>query len=138
MVAISVKPFALSNSTLKVDADNHESAVSQVEFQPQGGIVTWKGLTPASSFSAPQNVTWQVVIAYAQDWATTGSLSNYLMNNPGKTVIMAFAPVAGGPTWYARVIIQPGAIGGTVDSVGTGTVTLGVVGTPSTTAITTV
>jgi hypothetical protein len=36
------------------------------------------------------------------------------------------------------VIIQPGAIGGTVDSVGTGTVTLGVVGTPSTTAITTV
>lgn len=138
MANVAVKPFALNNSTLKVDADNHESAASQVEFQPQGGIITWKGMTPTSAFSAPQQVTWQVVIAYAQDWATTGSLSNYLMNNIGKTVIMAFTPVAGGTTWYARVIIQPGSIGGSVDSVGTASVTLGVVGQPTTTAITAV
>jgi hypothetical protein len=136
MAQINPTPFVMSNVALKVASDNYEKAVSQVEFQPQGGITTWKGLTPDSVFSFPQGVTWQCVLAFAQDWAATNSLSRYLFDNQGKTVAVAFAPVAGtsAPTIYANVIIVPGSIGGQVDSVAVGSVTLGVIGKPSFTA----
>ncbi|TDW50996.1 hypothetical protein EDF52_10284 [Curtobacterium sp. PhB42] len=134
MAQITVTPFVLSDVLLKVASSNYEKAVSQVEFQPAGGITNWKGLTPEAVFSFPQGVTWSCVLAYAQDWATDDSLSQYLFEHQGETVSVEFSPVKGGPTVYADVIIVPGSIGGTVDAVGVGTVTLGVLGKPSFTA----
>jgi len=131
MAQIGVQPFILNNVTLKVAADNYEKHVSQVEFQPQGGITSWKGLTPDATFSAAQNPIWQLVLAYAQDWTTTNSLARYLFDNQGKTVTAVFTPVAGGPAITASVILTAGPIGGQGDAVAAGSVTLGVVGKPT-------
>lgn len=134
MAQIAVNPFILSDSTLKIDADNYESSVSSVEFQPSGGTTTYKGLTPSAVFTFPQSVTWACAIAFAQDWETEDSLSQYLFEHQGETVAVQFAPKSGGKSVYANIVIVPGSIGGAVDAVATSTVTLGVVGKPSFTA----
>jgi hypothetical protein len=72
-----------------------------------------------------------VDIAYAQDWDTTGSLSQYLFANEGAEVTLTFEPVNGGASWSADVIIVPGAVGGAVDSFAVATVSLPVQGKPS-------
>lgn len=136
MTQIGVQPFTLTDVTLKVGADNYEKHVSQCEFQPQGGVTTWKGLTPDSAFSFAQTPTWQLVLAVAQDWSTPNSLSRYLFENQGKTVSAEFEPVAGGPTIAADIILTAPNIGGTVDAVAAATVTLGVVGKPTIAAAT--
>lgn len=131
MAQIGVQPFTLTDVVLKVAADNYEKHVSQVEFQPQGGVTSWKGLTPDSAFSFAQTPTWQLVLALAQDWTTTNSLSRYLFDNQGKTVAATFTPVSGGPTITANIILTAPNIGGAVDAVAVATVTLGVVGKPT-------
>jgi hypothetical protein len=131
MTQIGVQPFTLTDVRLKVDADNYEKHVSQVEFQPQGGVTTWKGLTPDAAFSFAQTPTWQLVLALAQDWKTPGSLARYLFDNQGKTVDATFTPVTGGPEIAASIILTAPNIGGAVDAVAASTVTLGVVGKPT-------
>lgn len=131
MAQIQVNPFILSDTTLKIAADNYETSVSSVEFQPSGGTVSWKGLSPAAVFTFPQSVTWACAIAFAQDWETEDSLSQYLFEHQGETVAIEFAPVRGGKSIYANIVIVPGSIGGAVDAVAASTVTLGVVGKPT-------
>jgi hypothetical protein len=131
MPVIAVSPFVLKDVTLKIDSDNYEAHVSQVEFVPTTNIVTWKGLTPSSVFSDSGAPTWVCTLAYAQDWETVDSLSQYLMDHAGERVEAVFEPVAGGTGFNATVIIAPGNIGGTVDGVAVGTVSLGVVGVPT-------
>jgi|GEM_PF-2978144 len=131
MAQIGVQPFTLTDVVLAVEDDSYEKHVSQVEFQPQGGVTTWKGLTPAAAFSFAQTPTWQLVLAIAQDWTTPDSLSRYLFDNQGKTVSATFTPKAGGPTISADIILTAPNIGGAVDAVAVATVTLGVVGKPT-------
>lgn len=131
MTQIGVQPFTLTDVDLKIEEDNYEKHVSQCEFQPQGGITSWKGLTPDAAFSFAQTPTWQLVLALAQDWTTPDSLSRYLFDNQGRTVDATFTPVTGGPAIAAKIIITAGSIGGAVDAVAASSVTLGVVGKPT-------
>jgi len=131
MTVIGVSPFVLKDVTLKIDSDNYEAHVSQVEFQPSTSQVTWKGLTPTAVFTDSGAPTWVCVLAYAQDWETTNSLSEYLMDHANEKVTAIFEPINGGTSFTADVIISPGNIGGTVDGVAVGTVTLGVDGAPT-------
>lgn len=130
MTQIGAQPFTMTDVKLKIDADNYEKHVSQCEFQPQGGLVSWKGLTPDSTFTAAQTPTWQLVLALAQDWKTPNSLSRYLFDHQGEQVDASFTPLDGGPAIEATIIITAGNIGGSVDAVATSSVTLGVVGKP--------
>ncbi|MCS5513996.1 hypothetical protein NY537_14730 [Curtobacterium flaccumfaciens pv. betae] len=134
MAAIAVAPFMMSDATFKVAADNYETSVSSVEFAPTSGQATWKGLTPDAVFTFAQSPTWVCNVGYAQDWENEDSLSRYLFDHSGETISVAFAPVKGGATIYADVIVVPGSIGGAVDAVAASTVALGVVGKPSFTA----
>lgn len=136
MAQIGVQPFTLNNVKLAIDSANYEKHVSQVEFQPQGGVTSWKGLTPDAAFTFAQTPTWQLVLAYAQDWTTPDSLARFLFDHQGETVDATFTPLDGGPTIGASIVITAGAIGGTVDSVASGTVTLGVNGRPTIAAAT--
>lgn len=131
MAAIDVNPIVLKDATLKVGADNYEAHVSSVEFVPSSSTVNWKGLTPESVFSFGTNSTWVCNLAFAQDWDTEGSLSAYLFDNEGESVICDFYPDAGGQGFRATLIITPGSIGGAVDSVAVSTVSLGVQGKPA-------
>lgn len=135
MATVNVQPIILNNVSFKVAADNYEAAVTRVEFIPTSSIVNWKGMTPTAVFSFGTSATYVCNIDYAQDWSTTNSLSSYLFDNEGTTKVVEFKPVkpatGTAPTWTATVIIQPGSIGGAVDTVAVSTVSLGVVGKPA-------
>ena len=134
MAAPALVPIILNDVVLTVAADNYEGHVSRVEFVPTASLVKWSGLTPTSVYQFPTASVWALNLDYAQDWATASSLSQYLFDNEGTTKVITFKPKkpASGtaPTWTATVIITPGAIGGAVDAVPVGTVSLGVQGKP--------
>lgn len=134
MSQIAVAPFVLKDVTLTIDVDSYEKHVSSVQFVPNVSTVTWQGLAPGSSFTDTTAPTWTCVISYAQDWETADSLSRYLMDNAGQTKTAVFSPKGTGtglPSFTADVIIAPGPIGGDVNTVQTGSVTLGVDGEPT-------
>lgn len=134
-MVIIVNPFILKDCLFQVADDNYEAHVSQVEFTPTSSPVTWKGLTPSAVFTFGTNATWVCALAFAQDWNTANSLSRYLFTNEGNEVVVTFEPVAGGPAVTATLIVTPGAIGGTIDSVAVSTVSLAVKGKPALEAI---
>lgn len=130
MASIAVTPIILKNVLLSFAADSYEKHVSSVEFVPSAATVTWKGLHPDSVFTDVSKATWSCNLTFAQDWETANSLSKYLFENEGETVAATFEPVAGGAGFTATLLITPGSIGGSVDSIAVATVTLGVQGRP--------
>lgn len=131
MPTIAVKPFQLSDCLLTVESDNYEAHVSTVEFVPSSTSAQFKGLTPAAVFTFAGSPTWLCNLTFAQDWATPDSLSRYLFENVGEEIDVTFEPIKGGPAITAKLIAQPGSIGGAVDAVAVSTVALGVVGAPT-------
>jgi hypothetical protein len=133
---IAVAPFVLKDVQFEVAAHEYKKNVSQVEFQPSTSSVTWQGLSPDASFSDQSAPTWACAISYAQDWTTPDSFSQYLMAHAGEKVPATFKTNNGAGSFAATLILGPGPIGGTVNSVGVGTVTLGVDGAPVFTPVT--
>jgi hypothetical protein len=131
MANIAVQPFALTDATVKVAADNYEAAISAIEFVPTTPTFNFTGMTPAAVFNFAGVAAWVVNLSGAQDWATATSLSNYLLANAGKTVEMQFAPIKGGKTYKATVTLVPTSIGGSVNTVPVFSVTLQVQGQPT-------
>ncbi len=127
MGQIAVQPLVLKDALLKIAADNYEKHVSGVTFTPASSQISWAGLTPDAVFTDASAPTWTVTINYVQDWETADSLSQYLFENSGETVVMEFTPKAGtgNKTFTANVTIVPGAIGGDVNAYATTSVTLG-------------
>lgn len=131
---VAAAPFTLKDVSLLIGptATNFEfkTSVEAVLFTPSASQVTWTGLG-LNTYTDQTTATWTVQLTYAQDWDTTTSLSRYLHANEGSTVDIVFKPKsAGTPTVTGKVIITPGAIGGTVNQVVTAQVTLGMVGKP--------
>lgn len=136
MAIIPAQPTFMGNSSIKIggtSGNNYEGAVSSVEIQPSAGTVNFKGLAPSAVFTYATSPTWALALTFAQDWDTTNSLSNFLFDNQGKTVQIDVFPTAGtGKKGFSQqVLIQPGSIGGAVDSVAVTTVTLGIIGVPT-------
>lgn len=132
MANISVHPFVLKDVTLTIEDDNYEAHVSEVTFTPSSSQQTWQGLTPSAAFTDTSTATWTVTLTYAQDWSDADSLSYKLHEEEGASWDVVFKPQPGSgmPTVEATLIVTPGAIGGTVNSWATATVTLGVSGKP--------
>jgi hypothetical protein len=132
MPVIAVDPILMGSAKLTLGLDDYEGHVSSAAFIPGNNTpVIWKGLTPTSVFSFGQKATWTLDLEYAQDWATANSLALFLLDNEGETVTAVLEPVDGGQGYTAEVIITPGAIGGAVDTVAVGSVSLGVKGKPA-------
>ena len=137
MATIAVAPFVLKNATFQVATDQYESNISSVLFEPNVSAVTWQSITPTAPFSDVSSATWSCTIGYAQDWVTANSLAQYLMNNAGQSKVCVFKPngiATGTAIITATLIMAPGPIGGDVNTVAVGSVTLGVVGVPVKTA----
>lgn len=130
MPQIAIAPLFMSASTLTIGLDDYAAHISGAQFVPSSSAVTWKGLKPGATFTQQTSATWALTLNYAQDWETANSLSQYLLAHEGETVEMTLAPVDGGQAFSASVVITPGAIGGDVDTFGTTSVTLGVLGKP--------
>jgi hypothetical protein len=130
MPAIAVAPFVLKDALFAVALDNYESHTSQVEFVPTTQQLQWQGLTPSASFTDVGSPSWAATIAYAQDWTTPNSFSQYLYDHQGETVDATFTTNDGAGEWAVKLIITPGAVGGTVNAYAVATVTLGISGQP--------
>lgn len=128
MATIAVEPIVLKNALLSIGLDNYEKHVSSVELVPAPVSQMFDGLG-GNSHVISGITKWTANITFAQDWTTVDSLSKYLFNNQGQTKAMMFAPQNGvGDAFLATVLIQPGSIGGAVDSVSVTTVSLPVEG----------
>lgn len=137
MATILTTPFVLTDAILTIGTDDYQSAVEEVLFTPKSNLVTWQPITPSGAFSAPTTPTWDCKLTYAQDWKTVNSLAQYLLANNGQTKTCVFKPqgaTTGSPIITASLIIVPGPIGGKVNTVQLGTVTLGCIGAPVKTA----
>ncbi len=124
MATIAVEPFILRDVDLVIGTDNYEAHTSQVEFVPTTSAVSWTGLAN-NTVTSQTTATWACTIALAQDWGTTNSLSQYLMDNEGDVVACTFTPATGQGSFAASITITPGAIGGTAGAFAVATVTLG-------------
>ena len=130
MPAVAVAPFVLKDATFAVALDNYEAHLSQVQFDPSVQTLTWQGLTPSASFSDVSSPSWAATLAYAQDWTTPNSFSQYLFDHQGETIAATFTTNPGAGSWAVNLIITPGAVGGQVNAYAVATVTLGVSGAP--------
>jgi len=132
MSKIAVQPIVLKDVELTIDVDDYAAHVSKVQFDPSTPSASWKGLAPSSVFNASGASTWTCTLEYAQDWTTPKSLARYLLAHEGEEKDVVFQPQqgAGMPAFAATVTIAPGPIGGAVDGVPVGSVTLQVKGKP--------
>jgi hypothetical protein len=134
MAEIAVNPIVMKNAVVQFGTDDFAAAVASAAFTPNnGGAVTFRGLKRSSSFSFPGARTWTFDMEYAQDHAVATALAGYLYANRDDVVSVTFIVDDDDATpteWTADVYIAPGAIGGAVDTVPTGTVSLPVKGEP--------
>lgn len=130
MAAISVNPIFLRDVTFTVEGDDYAAALQSVVLTPSTSVVTAKGLSAGSVFSAVPAPTWTCDISYLQDDADD-AFGMYLFENTGETVTATFTPGNGRRPWTAQIILTPGAVGGGQDAFATATVSLGVKGDPT-------
>lgn len=130
MPAIAAKPYMLGASTVKIGANNYESALSSVMVEPTSVKEVFRGVD-GSSIPVVGAESWEAKLTFAQDVSSATALSRYLFLNVGSTVAMEFVPVAGGQAITANVVVEAGALGGEFGKVATASVTLSVVGRPT-------
>lgn len=133
MTSVAAAPFILIDYTLTIDSDDFSTAVSSAAFTPSVKTVTFNGGTPTSIWQFPTPSVWTADIEFAQDWTTTGSLSNYLHAHEGQVKVCTFVPNvpdADSPTITANIIITPGPIGGDQGTIPTEKVSMPVNGKP--------
>jgi hypothetical protein len=132
MTAVTVEPIILSNVELSIGADDYAAHVSSVTLTPTYPTVSWKGLAPGAVVNKAGKATWTLALNFAQDWTTPTSLARYLFAHDGEVKTFTFQPEAGtdAPTWTVDAQCLAGAIGGAIDTVPTGTVTLPCQGSP--------
>lgn len=125
MTVIDIEPLILRNVELTIGKDDFAKNVSQVTFTPSTSEISWTGLA-LNTYSETGTAVWKCTLTYAQDWGNAESLSRFLFNHEGEKVEATFRPVKNtGPSFKARLVITPGAIGGNVNAVATASVTLG-------------
>lgn len=118
-------PLVMKDVTLIIGVDDFKAHVSGVEFVPSSSRVTWKGLA-GNTYAEATAPTWDLRVAYAQDWDMPASLSRYLLDNAGQSKAITFKPRSGaGPSFTTNAVLVPGPIGGNVDAPAASTVTLG-------------
>jgi hypothetical protein len=124
----------LNNISLAIGADNYEASVNKARLVPTTPIAKWKGMTPGSSINLAGDPEWVLELGFAQDHETANSMSLYLATNLGQTktiVLKPFKKPTGTMALYTvNALIIPGPVGGDLDSVAVGDVSLPINGQP--------
>lgn len=137
MGTIAVKPILLRDVVLDIKVsgtattDSYQNHVSRVYIAPNTTTVRWRGLAPAAKFAGQTDPDWTAELSFVQDWETVNSLAALLLANSGKEADLTFRPRGGTtPGYKVTAILTAPPIGGDVDAVMVGSVTLGVIGVP--------
>lgn len=119
MAVIEVSPFVLKDILLTLattgaspTSGDYQKHVSAAAFTPKADVKTWTGLG-ANTVTDVGTATWTCDLTYAQDWETTASLSQFLMDHEGEKIDAIMEPITGeGSKFTATLTVTPGAIGG--------------------------
>lgn len=134
MATPALKPIILNDIDLLLGADNYEAHVAKVELVPTTPTAVWKGMTPSAIKNLVGTPVWVCNIDYAQDHETATGLALFLAANVGVPTVVKFKPkkpaTGTAPLYTATVIPVPGPIGGVLDSVAVGSVSMPVDGQP--------
>lgn len=124
-------PLLLTDCVVEIGGVDYATEISQALFNPNAAVQRFRGLKPTSNHKT-YTTDWSLDLTYAQDWDSTASLSRYLYDHEGETVTgVTFKPKSGsGPSFTVDIIVPPGAIGGTVETHATTTVTVGCLAKP--------
>lgn len=126
MTAVPIVPTFLEDCEFLVEADDYAAHVSRVEFVPSRTSVQWRGMSKDSSHNRSGRGTYVANVDYAQDWTTPKSFSRYLEAHDGEIKTVKFKPQAGVglPSFTVDLQITAGPIGGAVDSIAVGSISL--------------
>lgn len=130
MPVINGSPFVMTDCTLSVLTDDFAKLVSKIELVPEPVLAEFVGGKPDAVFQLVGATKWTLNLSFAQDWASSTSLSNYLFNNIGQQKVFVFEPISGGKSVTVTVVIVPGSIGGDINAIAQSTVALKVIGQP--------
>ncbi|MAT17186.1 MAG: hypothetical protein CMF56_01285 [Leifsonia sp.] len=132
MATVTPTPLYFKDAIITIGTDDYAAAVSSGALTPNVSVARFTGLKPTADYK-DIDIDWSLDLTFAQDWASTDSLSNKLWTAQG-TVLedCTIKPQSGaGPTFTVDLLIVPGAVGGTSRSHATATVSLPVVGQPA-------
>jgi len=132
MTAVPIVPTFLEDCEFIVDADDYSAHVSRVEIVPSRTSVQWRGMSKGSTHNRSGRGSHVANVDYAQDWTTPKSFSRYLAAHDGEIKTVRFQPVKGSgePSFTVDVQIVAGPIGGAVDTIAVGSVSLPCQGAP--------
>lgn len=135
MAIKEVSPLNMVDAVLTEADTDYAKAISVMQLVPSASSTTKRGLKPDAVWTFGSKATWVLNLTFAQDWETPGSFSEFLFENEGQKKTFTIEPATGGRSVTVEVYLQPGQIGGTVDTGPDATVSLPVVGKPQLGAI---
>lgn len=130
MVTIANAAYYGTTGSLTVEADDYTAAVTSCALVPTAPTASVTDIGGGVQQFVGEN-TWQAQIAYNQDWTTTGSLSQKLIEWHGQSKTFTYTPEDGGQaaTFTARVVA--GQFGGAAATIHSATVNLLIIGQPT-------
>lgn len=128
MAAINFAPYAMNNAELTLGTDTFEDAVNRAEFVPTYQDLTYDTIN-GKTHNVASAASWQLQINLGKDYASAGSLANYLAANDGEKVT-AVLKDGGGKMMTGTVLIRAVGFGGTAKQVNAADVTLPADGAP--------
>lgn len=114
---------------LTIGADEYTAAITGFTLTPSAEKATTTDIGGGvTNFAGPP--VWVAGIAYNQDWTTTDSFSQKLIEWHGQVKPATYTPNDGGLGWDVDLVIEAGTIGGASKGIHAAQVSLGVNGQP--------
>ena len=129
MSTIGLTPIRMLEVTVAIEADDYTTSVNQVILTPDTVAGWGRGLSEMDASPHLVGVRWSVAIGFAQDLATPGSLSVYLVENAGQRRRVQLT--AAGRTITVDALILPAQIGGVANQIPAAVVTMPIYGAPT-------
>ena len=126
MPEINPAPRLVKHVTFTLGTDSFSKHVNNVKFARSSSMQEWRGGTPDAVYSDETAPTYAVEITGIQDWETSASLCNYLLDHEGETVDFSYMPNAAGKVAFdSEVTIAAPEIGGPVGTYNEFSITMG-------------
>ena len=117
---------------LTIGADEYTAAVTGFTLTPASDDASITDIGGGVHQFTGVNV-WTAGIDYTQDWTTPNSFSQKLIEWHGQSKDAVYTPNAGGVSWAVTLLCKAGAIGGKSTGIHEASVSLGVIGQPTST-----
>lgn len=130
MPTIANAAYFGTTGSLSVDSDDYTAAVTSCALVPTAPSQTVTDIGGGVQAFVGANA-WQAQVGYNQDWTTTGSLSQKLIEWHGQVKPFTYTPEDGGQVATFSARVRAGQVGGAASSLHAATVNLDIIGQPT-------